>query len=252
MEPPKIHIALVGKEWDQVLMRSILKRSIDELIFAFDPNTPQSVHELLEGLSQFGIHATVVQFSNYNFESMLSSILEVINCRNLDGHQVEFNVSFANPMMTIVACMAAEIMHANIIYRPDEASDMVAEIRPAKLSNLTKRKKEILGYLARQPKEVLQKEITKELDIPRSGVSRQLQDLEQAGYVERIRTNRLKTVRITPLGASVIHGKMLRQRRVWASGSRSEKGYPSEHIGIKPSGTIFGDRHFPSRSEIGG
>ena len=211
----KTHIAMVGKNWDKKIEYTIIRRSVDRLILVFSDGRNDEVYEFLEHLRLMNIDAMPLVIKEGDFSAALASLLNVLNTRRFDGCQIEFNVTCASRLMTLVASVAAVILKGTVLYTYEDEPVDITEVCPAELCNLTKKKKDVLSFLNHVRNSVPQKRIGKELGIAPSGVSRHLSDLEHAGYISRATVSRKKTVKITNLGAAVINSKQIRNRRVW-------------------------------------
>ena len=147
----------------------------------------------------------------------MKEILGVLNDPRLDEYHIEFNLSASEGTMTVAACMAATIVNATLITSSGNGRLKVNEVWPHDLVNLTQRKRDILEMLAGQSTPLCQSDVSKEMRIQQSGVSRHIRDLVRAGYVKRFSHSRRKFVEITNLGAAVLHHKQIRKRRHWGS-----------------------------------
>ncbi len=218
-----LHIVLLGTQFDMGIIQSLLKRPIDELIFATNSLVYELANEFRLDLRKLGIESSIIQFTSNRFETMLSEILATINCKEYNECQVNLDITYATPLMSVAACVASNIVNGKIICDSGDKDNRTTELYLSNMMNLTSRKKELLGFLTGQKKPFPQSEITDALEIPRSGVSRKLSDLEEAGYIERFTLSRKKYVSITPLGASVFHAKDLRSRRIWNADSQEQQ-----------------------------
>ena len=211
----KVHIAMVGKNWNRTIEYTIIRRSVDRLILVFNDDMRDKAYEFLEHLRLMNIDAVPLAIKEEDFSAALASLLSVLNIHQFDNCRIEFNVTCASRLMILVASVAAVILKGTILCTYEDEPVDITEVCPAELCNLTKKKKDVLSFLNQARESVPQKRIGKELGIAPSGVSRHLSDLERAGYISRVIISRKKTVRITNLGSVVINSKQIRKRRVW-------------------------------------
>lgn len=215
MTKPKIHVALLGEQ--QTLHHLTVKRRIDQLILVY----PIEKHELADSLvghfSNLEIPVEPIGVVPNNFNNILSSILVALDNEKFDDHHIEFSITSGHCIMTLAFCVAAAIVKASVICVTGSDLPHFSEMWPSELVNLTHKKNEILDYLDNLSNPVTQKEISRDIGIRPSGVSRHLRDLELAGYIRRNRVARIKRVQITELGCAILHHKQLRKRRIWSS-----------------------------------
>ncbi len=215
MTRPVVHVAITNV-WDSIAIERIaIRRSITELVIVYPSNLECHALDLVGKFKSLGLLVMSVPVAHNNFDNTLSSILRALNEPRLDDYHIEFNVTNSSGIMTVAACMAAAIVKATVICSRESELFEIEEVWPSDLVNLTHRKRDILEYLAIQSEPISQTAITNGTGVMRSGVSRHLRDLENAGYVVRSRKARQKYVEITNLGATVLHHKQLRKRRVW-------------------------------------
>ncbi|MHA2068240.1 MAG: helix-turn-helix transcriptional regulator [Candidatus Thorarchaeota archaeon] len=215
MMRPVVHVAITS-DWDSnAIERIAIRRSIAELVIVYPSNLESHALDLVQKFESLGLIVISVPVAYSDFDNTLSSILKALDDRRLDDYHIEFNVTNSTGIMTVAACVAAAIVKATVICSRENELFEIDEVWPSDLVNLTHRKRAILEYLSTQSEPIYQTEITNNTGVQRSGVSRHLGDLEHAGYVVRTRKAKRKYVEITNLGATVLHHKQLRKRRVW-------------------------------------
>ena len=169
-----------------------------------------------EKFSKLGMNVNLIHIQSLRFSNILSTILRSLNHHTFDDYDLEFSVSSGTPVLILGTCIAAAIVNASIIYTEGSSPIEISEIWPAKLVNITYKKRQILSFLEQYSDSINQKDISKETGICQSGISRHIRDLEIAGYVTRTRIARKKVVKISELGSIILHQKQIRKRRIWA------------------------------------
>lgn len=213
MIKPKIHIAFYGTSKTTEYLA--VKRCTDEIIIVYSWEQEDTVNQLIEKYSNFGIMTTPVKIVTDDFTNILAAVLDSVDSQKLDHYDIEVSVSTNNCIVILAACVFAAIAKASIVCVQNNTAFNISEIWPSELVNLSSQKREVLGYLDHCERPVHQKEVAKETEIRQSGLSRHLRSLELAGYVTRSRMSRCKHVSITELGRAILHYKRIRKRRVW-------------------------------------
>jgi len=215
MTKQKILVALVGEP--TAVERIAIRRRIDELFLIFTDENLELASSIVEKFSRLGMHVRLIHIQSMKFSNILSTILRALNRETFDDYDLEFSVSSGNPVMILATCIAAAIVNASILYTEGSNFVDISELWPAKLVNVTYKKRQILNFLEEYSDSINQKDISKETGICQSGISRHIRDLELAGYVTRTRIARKKVVQISELGSVILHQKQIRKRRIWAS-----------------------------------
>jgi DNA-binding MarR family transcriptional regulator len=215
MIQPVVHVAVTSERDTRVIEQVAIRRPIAEMVIVYPITVESFVRVLVKKFELLRIPVISVPVASYDFSNILSSILKTLNDRRLDDYRIEFNVTTCTGLMAVATCLAAAIVKATVICSGERELSEIIEVWPSELVNLTNRKREILEYLATKSEPVYQTDITRCTGVQRSGVSRHLRDLENAGYVNRTRRSRRKYVEITNLGLTVLHHKQLRKRRIW-------------------------------------
>ncbi|TFH08622.1 MAG: ArsR family transcriptional regulator [Candidatus Thorarchaeota archaeon] len=215
MTKPKILVALLGEP--TTIERIVIRRRIDELFLVFSDVEHEFALPLIEKFSTLGMQVIPIHIQSLKFSNILSSILRALNHQTLDDYDVEFNVDSGNPVMILAACIAAAILGASVLCTEGNNVVEISELWPAKLVNITYKKRQILNFLENFNDSINQKDISGEIGICQSSISRHIRDLEIAGYVTRTRVAKKKVVKISELGSTILHHKQLRKRRIWAS-----------------------------------
>ena len=196
--------------------RILIRRCIDTLFLIFTDEKRDLASSLIERYSILGIQVIPIHIQTLKFDSILSAILRVLNNQQLDEYDVEFSISSENPILIMAICVIAAIVNSSILYIGESSAIEISEVWPAKLANISHKKKEILNFLEHFSGPINQKDIAAELGISQSGISRHVNDLELAGYITRTRVAKKKIIEISDLGSVIIHQKELRKRRIWA------------------------------------
>ena len=222
MERLAVHVAMIGQVWDQRIECSIIRRAVDRIVLVYDSNVSVEAHDFLVHLQDMAIEVVPVPLEEGSFSVVLSTVLRALSRTLCDGSSVEFNITCASKIMTVVASVAAAILHGSVVYSGQSSPVDMTEVWPMELTNLTRKKMEVLQFLAEQGSPVYQRSIAKELDIPQSGISRHVKDLELAGYLSRETISRRKVVCISELGSAIMHSKRFRKKRIWGKKSEGE------------------------------
>jgi DNA-binding MarR family transcriptional regulator len=215
MMRPVVHVAVTNESDGCAIEQVAMRRPITEMMIVYPIDHENYVDVLVERFQSLRIPITSIPVVSYDFSNILSSILRSLNDRRLDDYQIEFNVTTSTGLMAVAACMAATLVNATVICSGKSELSEITEVWPSELVNLSHRKREILEYLATKSEPIYQTDITRCTGVQRSGVSRHLRALENAGYVNRTRRARCKFVKITNLGLTVLYQKQLRKRRIW-------------------------------------
>lgn len=215
----KVHIAMIGGVWKRGIEHSIIRRAVDQIVLVYGSSVAAEAYDFLVHLQNVGVSVVSVTIDESSFSAVLSAVLSTLNSIPCDDCRVEFNVTCASKTMAMVATVAAAILQGTIVYSEEMRSVDITEVWPMELTNLTRKKMEVLHFLAEQAGPVYQRSIAKELDIPQSGISRYVKDLELAGYLSRETISRRKVVCISDLGSAIMHSKRFRKRRIWAKKS---------------------------------
>ncbi len=222
MERPTVHVAMIGQVWDRRIEYCVIRRAVDQMVLVFDSNVAVEAHNFVAHLQDMAIEVTPIPIGEHSFSAILSAVLASLNNTPGDECSVEFNITCASKIMTIVASVAAAIVHGTIVYSEEVNSVDMAEVWPTELTTLTRKKMEVLRCLSMHDNPVHQRTLAKELDIPQSGISRHVRDLELAGYLSRETVSRKKVICISDLGSAVMHSKHLRKRRIWTKRSKAK------------------------------
>jgi DNA-binding MarR family transcriptional regulator len=225
MKKPKLLVAMLGKP--NTVESIVIRRRIDELHLVFTDDKMSLASSLIEKFSSLGIQVTPIHIRSTKFTKILSTILKALNQQTLDDYDIEFSVSSGNSTIVLASCIAAAIVNASIFSSDTNYSIEMSEVWPSKLVNITHKKRQILSFLESCNDSIHQKEISLETGIGQSSISRHIRDLESAGYVTRTRVDRKKVVKISDLGATLLHHKQIRKRRIWDS--YSFENPPSVH-----------------------
>jgi uncharacterized membrane protein len=217
MIKPIVHVAVMGSQFGSAVEHLVIRRRVDEIILVYGQEYKGQAENLLSRFVSLYLSVVSVPVSPDDFTNVLSSILKALDHRRIDDCEVEFSVSSGSSIMAIAASVAAAITQSSILFLDNATPRGISEIWPSELVSLSHKKQELLSFLTRQDCFIHQKTISEATGIPQSGVSRHLHDLERAGYVTRVRDSRNKQVRITELGATVLHQKQIRKGRVWGS-----------------------------------
>jgi len=215
MTKPKILVALLGEP--TAVERIVIRRRIDELFLVFSDEELELAEFLIAKFSTLGMQIVSIHIESLRFSNILSSILRALDHQTVDYYDVEFSLSSGNPLMILATCVAAAIVNASVICTEGDSFVEMSEVWPAKLVNITYKKRQILNFLESYNGSINQRDISRETGICQSGVSRHLRDLELAGYVTRTRVSRKKVVKISELGSTILHHKQIRKRRIWDS-----------------------------------
>jgi DNA-binding MarR family transcriptional regulator len=225
MERLAVHVAMIGQVWDKRIEYSIIRKAVDRIVLVYDGNVSVEAHDFLVHLQDMAIEVVPVPIEEGSFSAVLSAVLGALSSTLCDGSSVEFNITCASKIMTVVASVAAAILHGSVVCSGESSPVDLTEVWPLELTSLTRKKMEVLQFLAEQASPVYQRSIAKELNIPQSGISRYVKDMELAGYLSRETISRRKVVCISELGSAIMHSKRLRKKRIWAK--RSEGGSSS-------------------------
>ena len=210
---PKLLVTMLGKP--NTVERIIIRRRIDRLFLVGTNDELDLAYSLIEKFSSLGMQVNLIHIQSTIFTNILSTILKVLDQRILDDYEVEFSVSSGNLTIVLASCIAAAIVNASILNFEDNCSFEISELWPSKLVNITHKKRQILSFLENYNDSINQKEISQEIGIGQSSISRHIRDLEIAGYVTRTRVARKKVVKISELGSTILHLKQIRKRRIW-------------------------------------
>lgn len=216
MNKPVIHVAVMSEQRTE-LERVIVHRPITELVFVYSIQQEAHAELIIQSFQSLGIPVVPIGVASDNFDAIMTAVLGVLNDPRLDEYHIEFNLSASKGMMTVAACMAATIVNGTLVTSTANGRSRVKEVWPHDLVNMTQRKHDILKMLAGQSSPMCQSDVSKEMGIQQSGISRHIRDLVRAGYVRRFSHSRRKFVEITDLGAAVLHHKQIRKRRHWGS-----------------------------------
>jgi DNA-binding MarR family transcriptional regulator len=198
------------------LEQFIVRRPVDEIIVFHASGYTDQADLLVEKYHSLGLSATRALIEHISFPNALSEILQTLNERRFDDHTIEFSITCNNTIMTLASCIAAILLRAPI-FVPEKNSLQPIKLQPSHFVTLTSTKRRILEFVDNYSTPVLQSDISRNTSITRSCVSRHLRDLEQANYVVRASRGRQKIVSLTELGQIVLHSKLLRQNRIWAT-----------------------------------
>ncbi|MFW9844762.1 MAG: MarR family transcriptional regulator [Candidatus Thorarchaeota archaeon] len=210
---PKLLVTMLGKP--NAVDRIIIRRRIDRLFLVVTDDELNQAYTLVEKFSSLGIQVSPIHIESTIFTKILSTILKVLDQRTLDDYEVEFGVSTGNTTIVIASCIAAAIVNASVFNFDNNYSIEISELWPSKLVNITHKKRQILSFLENYNDSINQKDISREIGIGQSSISRHIRDLEIAGYVTRTRIARKKVVKISELGSTILHHKQIRKRRIW-------------------------------------
>ena len=214
MTKPNILVTLLEEQ--STVERLLIRRRVDKLFLIFTDEKRNLASSLIERYSILDIQVIPINIQSLTFTSILSSILRDLNQHKLDGYNIEFSISSGNPMLITAICVAAAIVNSSVLYVEKSGDAQISEVWPARLVNISYKKRQILSFLEHTNGPINQKEIARELGINQSGISRHIYDLELAGYVKRTRIAKKKVVEISELGSAIINQKEIRRRRIWA------------------------------------
>ncbi|MHA2425499.1 MAG: winged helix-turn-helix domain-containing protein [Candidatus Thorarchaeota archaeon] len=121
--------------------------------------------------------------------------------------------------MSAAIQMAALLTESPVLFvevGPGQELGEIIEITPSSLDTLSSRKRDLLESIEKLGGTgITQKDLVKEMEIERAGVSKHLKELCQAKFIEIVDERRPRKYGITYLGRIILSIKLFRKMTIW-------------------------------------
>lgn len=213
----RLQIATLGLYANERIDHAVLKRGTDKIVVIYTEKNKDEVDDIRERYTGYGIPFDAKRVEPWNYDGVLSTLLEVVLAH--PEYDVEFNISCGTRVMTSAAHMAALFTDTPVVFVIEVDSNVIGhivEVQPISMSLLTPQKRIILQRIVDMGGIVeSQRELGSCVEFGVSSISKHVKKLERAGYVQRYRRGRTKTIEITELGRVMLRLKQVRKGRVW-------------------------------------
>ena len=222
----KLHIATVGLYKNQLIEHVITVRGANCVALIYTEKNEEDVERIKGNNESKGIGVITRRVEPWDYHNALAGILEVVREyeeemeKAKQEFEIEYNISCGTRVMTAAAFSAAQLTDSPVFFVMDPYAEEIKDIvrvEPISVAMLTEKKRKILERLNEFGGEVeSQKKLGSRSSFGTSSISRHVNSLESAGYIEKRINGKRRPLAITDLGRVVLNLKLFRRSNVWS------------------------------------
>jgi CRISPR locus-related DNA-binding protein len=195
----------------------VTRRGADKVALFYTDENIRHLENVKRDFVEDRIPVIECKVNPWAFEEILAQILVVVS-DHMD-YEFEFHASCGTRVMSAAIQMAALLTESPVLFvemKPGQELGEIIEITPSSLDTLSSRKRNLLeSILELGGTGITQKDLIKEMEIERAGVSKHLKELRQAKFIEIVDERRPRKYGITYLGRVILSIKMFRKMTIW-------------------------------------